>query len=55
MNPERDTRLWWDGAALAAWGTHNKYGLTFALSYAQRENLASAGRRAPPEPVSLSR
>ena len=40
MNPQRDTRLWWDGAALAAWATWNKYGLTFALSYAQRENLA---------------
>ena len=39
MNPARDTRLWWDGAALAAWATCNKYGLTFALSYAQRENL----------------
>lgn len=39
MNPQRDTRLWWDGVALAAWGTCNKYGLTFALSYAQRENL----------------
>jgi len=39
MNPQRDTRLWWDGAALAAWATSNKYGLTFALSYAQRENL----------------
>ncbi len=39
MNPQRDTRLWWDGAALAAWATYNKYGLTFALSYAQRENL----------------
>lgn len=39
MNPARDTRLWWDGAALAAWATTNKYGLTFALSYAQRENL----------------
>jgi GNAT superfamily N-acetyltransferase len=39
MNPQRDTRLWWDGAALAAWATWNKYGLTFALSYAQRENL----------------
>lgn len=36
MNPQRDTRLWWDGAALAAWATWNKYGLTFALSYAQR-------------------
>lgn len=40
MNPQRDTRLWWDGATLAAWATTNKYGLTFALSYAQRENLA---------------
>lgn len=40
MNPARDTRLWWDGAALAAWATCNKYGLTFALSYGQRENLA---------------
>lgn len=39
MNPQRDTRLWWDGATLAAWATANKYGLTFALSYAQRENL----------------
>jgi GNAT superfamily N-acetyltransferase len=39
MNPQRDTRLWWDGATLAAWATSNKYGLTFALSYAQRENL----------------
>ena len=39
MNPQRDTRLWWDGAALAAWATWNKYGLTFALSYAQCENL----------------
>jgi len=39
MNPQRDTRLWWDGAALAAWATSNKYGLTFALSYAQRENM----------------
>ncbi len=39
MNPQRDTRLWWDGAALAAWATWNKYGLTFALSYPQRENL----------------
>jgi GNAT superfamily N-acetyltransferase len=39
MNPQRDTRLWWDGAALAAWATCNKYGLTFAFSYAQRENL----------------
>ena len=38
MNPQRDTRLWWDGAALAAWATWNKYGLTFELSYAQREN-----------------
>src|SRR6185295_987886 len=26
MNPQRDTRLWWDGAALAAWATYNKYG-----------------------------
>lgn len=40
MKPQRDTRLWWDGAALAAWATHNRYGLTFALSYPQRENLA---------------
>lgn len=40
MNPQRDTRLWWDGVTLAAWATSNKYGLTFALSYAQRENLA---------------
>jgi GNAT superfamily N-acetyltransferase len=39
MNPQRDTRLWWDGAGLAAWATSNKYGLTFALSYARRENL----------------
>lgn len=39
MNPQRDTRLWWDGVVLAAWATSNKYGLTFALSYAQRENL----------------
>ena len=39
MNPQRDTRLWWQGAALAAWATWNKYGLTFALSYAQRETL----------------
>ena len=39
MNPARDTRLWWDGAALAAWATSNKYGLTFALSFAQRENM----------------
>ncbi|GAB4178310.1 MAG: GNAT family N-acetyltransferase [Roseiflexaceae bacterium] len=39
MNPQRDTRLWWDGEALAAWATWNKYGLTFALSYVQRENL----------------
>lgn len=39
MHPQRDTRLWWDGAALAAWATYNKYGLTFALSYAQREHL----------------
>ncbi len=38
MNPQRDTRLWWDGAALAAWATWNN-GLTFALSYAQCENL----------------
>lgn len=39
MDPQRDTRLWWDGAALAAWATWNRYGLTFALSAAQRENL----------------
>lgn len=39
-NPQRDTRLWWDGAALAAWATWNPWGLTFALSHAQRENLA---------------
>ncbi|MDA0243295.1 MAG: GNAT family N-acetyltransferase [Chloroflexi bacterium] len=39
MNPQRDTRLWWDGASLAAWATCNKYGLTFALSYAHSENL----------------
>lgn len=39
MNPQRDSRLWWDGTTLAAWATSNKYGLTFALSFAQRENL----------------
>lgn len=39
MNPQRDTRLWWDGMSLAAWATSNRYGLTFALSCAQRENL----------------
>lgn len=38
--PQRDTRLWWDGTALAAWATWNPWGLTFALSHAQRENLA---------------
>ena len=39
-NPQRDTRLWWDGTALAAWATWNPWGLSFALSHAQRENLA---------------
>lgn len=39
MNPQRDTRLWWEGVTLAAWATWNKYGLTFALSYEQREDL----------------
>jgi GNAT superfamily N-acetyltransferase len=42
MNPQRDTRLWWDGASLAAWATWNKYGLTFALSAALRRILAWA-------------
>ena len=23
MNPQHATRLWWDGAALAAWATYN--------------------------------
>lgn len=39
VNPQRDTRLWWDRGTLVAWATHNTYGLTFALTYAQRENL----------------
>lgn len=53
MNPERDTRLWWDGASLAAWATWNTYGLTFALSHARRDDtdllrrlVAWAGNRA---------
>jgi GNAT superfamily N-acetyltransferase len=39
MNPQRDTCLWWDNTVLSAWANWNKYGLTFVLSYAQRENI----------------
>lgn len=39
MNPQRDTRLWWRGGALAAWATWNKYGLTFALKHDEPAKL----------------